>query len=127
MSRLVQQLLGTAPRVVEPDPSSPVLAWIQHECRHGKFARNFRQFAELHTDEDLDYTAVTVVSISRAGLVECRIPSAAFDHESRSPVCTDVTATLNPQTRELRRGGHARRLRLDQTHGLPAACRRAFR
>jgi hypothetical protein len=88
----VQDSLGKA-------KDSPVIAWVQKECRVGSLRPAVESFAK-EQQEFLDPALVLVESVG-TGQIECVIPCRSADHESKSTFMTEVRFKINPAT------GHA--------------------
>ena len=93
MSQVAQRIAGV---FVEdaPPPSTAVIAWVQEECRHGRFSKLLASFAKSQAENPNSQLAL-VESVSPDTIVG-RIPCFVTDHESPHPLTVDVGFRLNP-------------------------------
>jgi hypothetical protein len=94
-SELARRIAGT---YIEDDatPKTPLLDWIQAECRHGCFRKTIEECAKEHL-EPLRTDLVTVESVD-PNKITLKIPCRVADRESTSPFAADVTFELDPKT-----------------------------
>lgn len=95
VSEIAQRVIGT--HIVDSaPPSSPLLFWLQKQCRDGTLSSLVREFSEAQS-EPLDPKLVRVVEVSAAGL-KILIPCKIFEREClEKPMEAEVVAWLNPQ------------------------------
>jgi hypothetical protein len=94
-SEVAQRVIGT--HIVDSaPPSSPLLFWLQEQCRSGTLAELIREFSEAQP-EPLNPKLARVVEVSAAGL-KILIPCKMFEREClEKPMEAEVVAWLNPQ------------------------------
>ena len=94
MSDTGRKMAGTF--VQDSTPGTPLLRWLQQECRTGSLSVYVRDFADAQS-EPLDSSLVLVEGTNEHGL-SCRIPCRMSDHESARVFEADVRFALDPST-----------------------------
>ncbi len=100
-STTAQRLIGT--HIVDSDPpSSPLVFWLQDQCRIGPLAPLVHAFSKTQP-EPLDPKLVRVVEVSAQGL-KILIPCKMFEREClEKPMETEVVAWLDPKKMQITR------------------------
>lgn len=72
---------------------TPLLKWVQQECRSGKFSGKFKEFCDVQEEKpELCNLLVEEVTLTA---VTGRIPVKVFDHEADSALSADVNFSLD--------------------------------
>lgn len=97
-SDLARKAAGTFIEDV-PAPGSPVLRWLQEECRTGRFKECVTKFAQGQ-DALLQPELVRVEFVTENGII-CVIPGRHTDREDTHTYLVEVRCVLDPLTGSL--------------------------
>jgi hypothetical protein len=100
-SEIARKLVGT--HIVDSvPPSSPLVFWLQEQCRTGSLSGVVRSFSS-EQPEPLDPQLTQVVEVTSAG-VKIMIPCKMFEREClEKPLEMEVVAWLNPKDGRIER------------------------
>ena len=79
-----------------PAVDSPVLYWLQSECRIGSLRPSLDEFVR-DQDEPLDPSLAVVESVSK-DVITATLPCKMVDHESCRPFRVDVSVSIDPRS-----------------------------
>jgi hypothetical protein len=92
-SELAQQLIGTFIPDADP-PASPLINWLQSQCREGPLKKAIWDFSSAQ-DEVLDPRRVRVVEVSKQGF-KITLPCRMYERECLDKIFeTEITAWVD--------------------------------